>query len=119
MKRARSAFQAEADIRLHKGFVEACRLASTHHRYANEGDKLVPRVEPTGKPAPSLRKDTSPVGTYIAQVAASVDAEAKIDAKAAKPKKAKAKAASPRKVVPQTELKAELSLADQPNDPLL
>jgi hypothetical protein len=109
MKRARSAFEFDATLRLHVAFVEACHLATTHHRYANIGDKLVPKIEPTGKPVPSLRKDNSPVGKFVAQVGESVEKEAKLDAKASK---AKPKA----RVVKQENLKAELSLAEQPND---
>lgn len=49
MKRARSRFEADAGIRLHKAFVEDCQRATLHHRYANVGDKMVPKVEPMPK----------------------------------------------------------------------
>lgn len=40
IKRGRSAFQVDSEIRLHESFVQACVLALTHHRYASMEDNL-------------------------------------------------------------------------------
>mgnify|MGYP006895928233 FL=1 len=115
MKRARSAFEFDANVRLHKGFVEACRLATTHHRYAKVGDAMVPKVEPkvtTAKQIASEIKARNDQGVHKDLIAESVDAEkrAAIANKQAIKRKPKGK------VVAQSELKKELSLAAQPND---
>lgn len=40
LKRGRSAFQVDSEIRLHESFVAACALALTHHRFASMEDNL-------------------------------------------------------------------------------
>lgn len=58
MKRARTRFEADAGIRLHKAFVSDCQLATLHHRYANVGDKMVSKVEPLQKTPAQIAADT-------------------------------------------------------------
>lgn len=115
MKRARSAFQFDADLRLHKGFVEACRLATTHHRYAKVGDALVPAKEPvptTPKQIAAANKVRNDQGPYKELIAESVNAEkrAAIANKQAVRKQRKGK------VVAQADLAKALSLENQPNE---
>lgn len=117
MKRARTRFGADADIRMHKAFVEACRLASTHHRYANLGDKLTPSVQPASPSAKQIAvqiKARNDKGVYAEYIDQAVDAEKRAAAanKLAIKRERKAKPA-PKVVKDLGEIK---SLVDQPND---
>lgn len=52
MKRARSAFEFDASFRLHRAFVDACKFALTHRRYAN-----INQDQPAVQPAPTTSAD--------------------------------------------------------------
>lgn len=115
MKRARSAFEFDATFRLYKAFVEACRLATTHHRYAKVGDAMVPRIEPkttTPKEIAAATKARANRGVHAEYIDQAIDAEKRAAIANTLALKRKPKA----KVVKQEDLKKELDLANQPND---
>lgn len=58
MKRGRDRFSVDAAIRLHQKFVDDCRLAATHQRYAALGDALVPKAEPIVTTSASIAEAT-------------------------------------------------------------
>lgn len=124
MKRARTRWEADAGIRHHASFVEHCRLAGTHHRYANIGDKTTPAVKPPVETAKQIAikiKSMSDLGVHKDLILESREAEKRAmlvnkdkQIKAKREKKAKPVAALQIRTAPvTTEAK---SLDDQPND---
>lgn len=118
MKRARSAFKFDAEYRLHSGFVEACRIALTHHRYADVSESIKAIKEPALPPAPSTVESRKIAQTTKARGDLGVHAEAINESVAAVNRQlarnielaAKTAKSHKAKLVP------ELTLIDQPND---
>ena len=120
MKRARTRWEADAGIRHHAAFVEHCRLASTHHRYANVGDKTTPAVKPPVETAKQIAvriKSMKDLGVHKDLILESREAE-KRAMLVNKDKQIKAKRERKAKSVPTSTpvLTDTKSLEAQPND---
>ena len=120
MKRARTRWEADAGLRHHASFVEHCRLASTHHRYANVGDKTAPAVTPPVETAKQIAvriKSMKDLGEHKDLILESREAEKRAmlenKAKQIKAKRERKAKPAPASTPALTDAK---SLEAQPND---
>lgn len=120
-RRGTTEFEMEATMRLRYAFADACLLASTHPRYATEGDQLTEAVKPKELSSAAIAEATRLRNApHAKDIDAALQAQKReqiarqlADAKALKPKRQPKPKAVPATVTPTP---ADVKLADMPND---